>query len=605
MSPKSFSELRDSIPQKPGVYRYYDKQNNLLYVGKAKNLRKRVSSYFVEKKHTSARLKVMVRNIDRIETTIVDSERDALFLENSIIKAQQPRYNIALKDDKTYPYIVIKNEPMPRIFFTRKVIQDGSEYYGPYTSIKHSRAILDFIKKIYPIRTCSLKLSKENIQAEKYKVCLEYHIKNCLAPCVGKQTELSYNANIQEIREILKGNISSIRNNMIERMQAYANELDFELAQDMKLKLDHIDTFTHKSHVVNPKLKDIDVLSIASDEKLAIAHYMKVHLGSIVQVHSIAMKKSLNESDNDLLLYAIYELQNKGIQINQELLVPFEIDLPKDEGISLTIPQIGDKKKLLLLSTKNAKEKLRDRQLKREQHKFNQKVNPVLLQMKEDLRLKEIPIHIECFDNSNFQGDQPVASCVVFRNGKPFKSDYRKFNIKTVEGPNDFASMEEVVYRRYKRLLEEDLSLPQLIIIDGGKGQLSSALKSIDLLGINGQITIVGIAKKLEEIYFPGDTYPLHIDKRSPSLKIIQQLRNEAHRFAITFHRSKRRKNTLKTELTEIEGVGAITAKKLLTHFKSIKKITEASKEDLILVTNQAIGKNVYNYFQAKRKSDS
>lgn len=603
MLPKTFSELRDSIPNKPGVYRYYDKQDNLLYVGKAKNLKKRVSSYFLEKKHTSARLRVLVRNIHRIETTIVDSERDALFLENSIIKAQQPRYNIALKDDKTYPYIVIKNEPLPRIFFTRKVIQDGSEYYGPYTSIKHSRAILDFIKKVYPIRTCSLKLTQENIKAEKFKVCLEYHIKNCLAPCVGKQSELAYNANIQEIREILKGNISSIRNNMKERMQAYANELDFEMAQDMKLKLDYIDTFTHKSHVVNPKLKDIDVISIASDEKIAFVHYMKVHHGSIIQVHSIEMKKSLEETDQELLIYAIYELQNKQIKFNKELLVPFEIDLPKEDEISLVIPQIGDKKKLLLLSTKNAKEKLRDKQLKREQNKYKQKVNPVLLQIKEDLRLKDVPVHIECFDNSNFQGAQPVASCVVFRNGKPFKSDYRKFNIKTVEGPNDFASMEEVVYRRYKRLIEEDISLPQLIIIDGGKGQLSSALKSIHLLGISGQVTVVGIAKKLEEIYFPGDSYPLHIDKRSPSLKVIQQLRNEAHRFAITFHRSKRRKNTLKTELTKITGVGEVTAKKLLTHFKSIKKIKEASKKELIQLTNQKIGSSVYHYYQ--QKSDS
>ena len=596
MTPEQFSEIRSSIPKDPGVYRYFDKNDKLLYVGKAKNLRKRVSSYFVKNKLTSARLRLLLKKIHRIEHTIVTSERDALFLENSIIKAQQPRYNVALKDDKTYPYIVIKNEPFPRIFFTRKVINDGSEYYGPYTSVHKTRSILDFLKKLYPIRTCKLSLTKENIESGKYKVCLEYHIDNCLGPCVGKQSREDYDKNIDHIREILKGNISEVREEMTDRMLSHAEQLEFEEAQDLKQKLNWIDTFTHKSLVANPKLKSIDVISIASDEKVAFVNYMKVNNGNVVKVHSVEMKKALDESDEDLLLIALYEIKDRGIAIADEILMPFEIELPEDD-ITVTVPKIGDKKKLLLLTTKNAKEKLHHHQLKRAQRKQKQKVNPVLVTMKDDLRLKEIPTHIECFDNSNFQGAQPVASCVVFRNGKPFKSDYRRFNIKTVEGPNDFASMEEIVHRRYRRLIEEDEDLPQLIIIDGGKGQLSSAVKSLEQLGIKNQVTVIGIAKKLEEIYFPGDQYPIHINKRSPSLRIIQQLRNEAHRFAITFHRNKRLKNTLKTELTSIEGIGPKTSQKMLTAFKSIKKIKEASLDELQDVLGKSAGKKVFEHY--------
>ncbi len=597
MTSDKFSDLKPSIPKKPGVYRYFDANDQLLYVGKAKNLRKRVSSYFTGNKIRSARLNMLIRLTERIETTIVNSERDALFLENSIIKAQQPKYNVALRDDKTYPYIVIKNEEYPRIFFTRKLIKDGSEYFGPYTSVKKSREILSFIKKLYPIRTCNLKLSQENIDSGKFKVCLEYHIKNCLGPCAGLQSKRHYDQNIEQIRNLLKGNLSLVRQQMTEEMARAASDMNFELAHTIKENLDSIDTFKHKSAVVNPKLDGIDVLSVASNENYGFVHYMKIKEGSIVQVHTIEVKKRLDETDEDLIQYAFYDLQNRNIEFAKEILLPFEIELPEAD-IMVSVPKIGDKKRLLDLSTKNAKEKLRDRIIRNEQRSSKTRINPVLFQIQEDLRLKELPVHMECFDNSNFQGDQPVASCVVFRNGKPFKSDYRKFNIKTVEGPNDFASMEEIVYRRYKRLIEENEGLPQLIIIDGGKGQLSSAVKSLDLLGIRDQVTIIGIAKKLEEIYYPGDKYPVHIDKRSPSLKVIQQMRNEAHRFAITFHRSKRRKNTLKTELTQIPGVGTKTAQKLLQEFRSIKKIREASEKELRQVVNQSTAAKIHNYFK-------
>jgi len=602
MTPEEFSKQKDSIPKKPGVYRYFDTDGLLLYVGKAKNLNNRVSSYFTGKEKRSARLNMLIRLTKKIETTIVDTERDALFLENSIIKAQKPKYNVALRDDKTYPYIVIKKERFPRIFFTRKVIRDGSEYYGPYTSVQRSREILQFVKKLYPIRTCSLKLSKENIAANKFKVCLEYHIKNCIGPCEAYQSEKNYNQNISEIREILKGNLRDIKQKMTEKMHQASAEMEFEVAHNIKNKLNSIDTFSHKSHVVNVKLKDIDVMAIASNEKFAFVNYMKVNNGSIVQVHTVAVKKALQETDEQLLSYAQIDLLERGVTFAKEMLLPFKMELPGD-GTTAVVPKIGDKKHLLLLSTKNAKEKLRDKVLQIEQRRQKVKLNPVLVQMKEDLRLQDLPVHIECFDNSNFQGAQPVASCVVFRNAKPFKSDYRKFNIKTVDGPDDFASMEEVVYRRYKRLIEEDEELPQLIIIDGGKGQLSSAVKSLKLLGIDNKVTIIGIAKKLEEIYFPGDQYPIHINKKSPSLRVIQQLRNEAHRFAITFHRSKRRKHTLKTELTQIDGIGEVSAKKLLKTFKSIKKIKEANKQQLLTVINEKQAKTVLAHFQQKSTS--
>lgn len=596
MTSNEFAEIKSSIPKKPGIYRYYDKEENLLYVGKAKHLRNRVSSYFASNKH-SARILLMIRQIARIETTVVNSERDALFLENSIIKSGKPKYNIELRDDKTYPYIVIKKEDMPRVFFTRKVIKDGSEYYGPYLTVHRTRDILDFIKKMYPIRTCNLKLTPENIEAQKFKVCLEYHIKNCLGPCIGEQSKQSYENNIQQIREILKGNLTPLRRAIEQQMSDYATSMQFEKAHEMKLRLSQIDSFAHKSLVANPSMQSVDIISIASDEKMAFVNYLKINNGNIVKIQSVEIKKRLDESDEEILLLAIYEIQNRGIALAKQLLVPFTIELPED-GITVIVPKIGDKKKLLLLSQKNAKLKLRDYQTKKAQRKQKQTINPVLLQVKEDLRLKELPMHIECFDNSNFQGDQPVASCVVFRNGKPFKSDYRKFNIKTVVGANDFASMEEIVYRRYKRLIEEEESLPQLIIIDGGKGQLSSALKSLRALGINHQTTIIGIAKKLEEIYFPGDQYPVHINKRSSSLRLIQQLRNEAHRFAITFHRNKRLKNTLKTELTSIPGIGQKTAQKLLSHFHSIKKIKEASKQDLANIAGNSVAQKIFDFYR-------
>ncbi|MBX2845666.1 MAG: excinuclease ABC subunit UvrC [Saprospiraceae bacterium] len=597
MTAEQYAEIRASIPQKPGVYRYYDADDLLLYVGKAKQLRKRISNYFTKKKHVSARLKLLVRNIHRIETTVVDTERDALFLENSLIKKHQPKYNVALKDDKTYPYIVIKDEAFPRIFFTRKLIRDGSEYFGPYTSVQRSRSILDFIKKIYPIRTCNLKLTEENINAGKFKVCLEYHIKNCIGPCVGLQSKSNYDQQIVRIREILKGNLSGVISDMKERMAEFASELDFENAQLIKDKLDFIDTFAHKSKVVNTKLRDLDVLSIASDEKYAFVNYLKVNNGAIIQVHSLEMKKALEERDEDLLVLAYYSLQDSGFEFGKELLAPFDLAIPEEEATEVIVPKIGDKKKLLMLSTKNAFQKLREKQLDQEKQRKKQRINPVLEQIQSDFRLKDLPVHIECFDNSNFQGSHPVAACVVFRNGKPFKSEYRHYNIKTVEGPNDFASMEEVVFRRYKRLLEEDAELPQLVVIDGGKGQLSSAVKSLKVLGIDDKLTIVGIAKKLEEIYYPGDSLPMLIDKRSPSLKVIQQARNEAHRFAVSFHRQKRRKGTLKTELTEIKGIGPKTAQKLLAHFKSIKKLKAASPKEVEAVVGKKHAQHIATHF--------
>lgn len=579
-------EYLEKIPHKPGVYQYYDELGVLIYIGKAKDLKNRVSSYF-NNDNVNAKTKVLVKKIRDIKFTIVDTEIDAWLLENSLIKKHQPRYNVLLKDDKTYPSICIKKERFPRIFPTRNIIKDGSTYLGPYASVRMMSTILELIKTLYPIRTCSLALTEANINAGKFKVCLEYQIGNCKGPCQGFQTFDSYEENIKEIKEILRGNISPVLQHLNTEMKDAAANMNFELANLIKEKIDTLENYQSKSTVVSTIIDNIDVFAISSDEKVAFVNYLKVNKGTISQTQTIEIRKRLDESDEELLSLAISDFRNKFNSTAKEIIVPFELNIDTEENIKFTVPKLGDKKSLLDLSMKNV---LFFKKSKLEQY---EKVNPeakterILLQLQKDLRMNQLPKHIECFDNSNFQGKYPVSAIVVFKDAKPSKKDYRHFNVKTVEGPNDFATMEEAVFRRYKRLIEEELELPQLIVIDGGKGQLSSAVASLAKLGIDKKVTIIGIAKRLEEIYYPGDSLPLYIDKKSESLKIIQHLRDEAHRFGITFHRSKRDKGTLKSELEEIPGVGKTTIEKLLIKFKSVKRIREATEEELSEVLNK------------------
>ncbi len=583
-----------SLPTGPGVYQFYDTNDVILYVGKAKNLKKRVSSYFT-KNHEYGKTRVMVKKINAIKHIVVPTESDALLLENNLIKEYRPRYNVLLKDDKSYPWICLKNERFPRLFPTRRVIKDGSEYYGPYTSMKTVRTLLDLVKSVYPLRTCNYDLSREKIQNGKYKVCLEYHLGNCKGPCEDLQSNEEYNRQIADIREIIKGNFKSSLHYFKGQMKQLADEMRFEEAQRIKDKIDVLENYQVKSTVVNPKISNVDVFSIVSDEAFAYVNFLQLSHGSIVRSHTMEIKKKLAEKDNELLQLAIVEIRSRFNSQSKEIYVPFKVAMP--EGLLVSIPKLGDKKRILEMSERNAKFFRQER--------FNQiriidpdrHTNRIMGQMQKDLRLSSEPRHIECFDNSNIQGTHPVAACVVFRDGKPSKKEYRHYNIKTVDGPDDFASMEEVVFRRYKRLLEEEASLPQLIVIDGGKGQLSSALKSLDLLGLRGKIAIIGIAKRLEEIYFPEDPIPLYLDKKSESLKIIQQLRNEAHRFGITFHRNKRSKTAISSELEGINGVGEKTAKELLKRFKSVKRIKEATVEDLKEVVGDAKAKIVYGSF--------
>ncbi len=589
-----------SLPGKPGIYQFFDKKGKVIYVGKAKNIKKRVASYFA-KEHDAGKIRLMVRKIHDIEFIVVNTELDALLLENNIIKKYQPRYNVMLKDDKSFPWICIKNEPFPRVFSLRNHNRrDGSEYFGPYASVRMMNTILDLIRQLYPLRTCNYKLTKENIRSGKFKTCLEYHIGNCKAPCVGLQTEDDYNETINSIRQIIKGNISSVARRLKELMMQYAENHEFEKAQTVKEKLELLQRYQSKSTIVNPKIHNVDIFSIISDDESGYANYLKVINGAVVQAHTIELKKKLDESDEELLTIAITDFRQRFGSDSREILVPFPVDIDP-EGVNIYVPQKGDKKQLLDLSTRNAK------YYKLEKDKQQSLVDPerhtkrILNQIQRDLRLSEKPRHIECFDNSNIQGSQAVAAVVVFKNLKPIKSEYRHFNIKTVKGPDDFASMEEIVYRRYKRLLDEKKSLPQLIVIDGGKGQLSAAVKSLEKLKLRGKIAIIGIAKKLEEIYYPGDSIPLYIDKQSETLKIIQHLRDEAHRFGITHHRKKREKETIKTELTQIDGVGDSTSQKLLSHFKSVKKIREASLESIAEIIGNAKAKIVHDYFQKKR----
>jgi excinuclease ABC subunit C len=583
-----------TLPSSPGVYQFYDVNEKIIYVGKAKDLKKRVSSYF-SKTHDVGKTRVLVKKIRDIKHIVVATESDALLLENNLIKKYQPRYNVLLKDDKTYPWICIKNERFPRIFPTRRHIKDGSEYFGPYTSMKTVRTLLELIKSVYPLRTCNYDLSSEKIDAGKYKVCLEYHLGNCKGPCEGYQTQEEYHQEIQDIREIIKGNFKSSLQYFKNQMKTYAEEMRFEEAQLIKDKIDVLENYEVKSTIVNPTINNVDVFSIVSDEQYAYVNFLQISHGSIVRSHTLEIKKKLDEEDQDLLALAIVEIRQRFNSFSRELYVPFEVTSEPD--LKITVPKMGDKKKILELSERNAKYFRQERFNQEKIIDPNRHANRIMAQMQKDLRLSEEPRHIECFDNSNIQGSNPVAACVVFKDGKPSKKEYRHYNIKTVEGPDDFASMEEVVFRRYKRLLNEAEPLPQLIVIDGGKGQLSSALKSLDLLGLRGKIAIIGIAKRLEEIYFPGDSVPMYLDKKSESLKIIQQLRNEAHRFGITFHRNKRSKGAINSELEEIEGIGEKTAQDLLKTFKSVKRIKEASIEDLAKTVGTAKAKKIYETF--------
>jgi excinuclease ABC subunit C len=585
-----------TLPNSPGVYQYFDKNGKILYIGKAKSLKKRVSSYFT-KTHDSGKTRLMVSKITDIKTIKVNTEFDALLLENNLIKKYLPRYNVMLRDDKTYPWICIKNEPFPRVFKTRKLIKDGSEYFGPYASVVILNALLDLIKEIYPLRTCNYDLSQKNIEAGKFKVCLEYHIGNCFGPCEGYQSEENYQNNIDSIRQIIKGNYNEAIRYMSGLMKEFAENLDFETAQSIKEKIELVKNHQAKSTVVSPTIGNVDVFSIISDETSGFVNFLRINNGAIIQSHTLELKKKLDESDEELLEEAIVEILNRFGNHSKEIFLPFDLDL-EIPNMKISVPQIGDKKRLIELSERNAKY-YRLEQLK--QIKIvdpDRHTNRIMAQMKKDLRMPVEPRHIEGFDNSNIQGTNPVSACVVFKDGKPSKKDYRIFNVKTVEGPDDFATMEEVIYRRYKRVLEENGDLPQLILIDGGKGQLSAALKSIDKLDLRGKITIIGIAKKLEEIFFPGDSIPLYLDKTSETLKVLQHIRNESHRFGITKHRNRRSKNSFNSELEGIPGIGEKTIQELLSKFKSVKRIKSANQEELAEIVGNSRAEKILKYLK-------
>tara|TARA_B110000116_G_scaffold190844_1_gene165867 strand:+ start:4783 stop:6573 length:1791 start_codon:yes stop_codon:yes gene_type:complete len=572
--------LLNNIPQKVGVYRYYDKNEKLLYIGKAKNLKKRVSSYFT-KKQESGKIKVLVSKIFDIQYVVVQTEMDALLLENNLIKKHQPKYNVMLKDGKTYPWICVKNEPFPRVFQTRNVVKDGSFYFGPYTSVRLVKTLLDFFHQLYPLRNCTLNLSTKNIIARKFKVCLEYHMGNCLAPCVGKQTSADYQIGIEHIKQIIKGDIKSVIKHLKTAMLGFSKKMEFEKAQSVKQKIQLLKNYQSKSTIVNPKINDVDVFTIISDKKTAFVNYLKINSGAIIQAHTLELKKQLNEEEKNLLLLAIVELRQRFNSTSKTIYCSHYLENVW-EDLNITLPKIGDKKKLIDLSLRNAKYMQLEHQKRKRNNSARQNNKRILERLQKDLHLLKYPRHIECFDNSNIQGAHAVSACVVFKNAKPNKKDYRHFNIKTVVGPDDFTSMEEVVYRRYKRLLKEKQPLPELIVIDGGKGQLSSAVKSLEKLNLREKIAIIGIAKRLEEIYFPGDSVPLYLDKRSESLKVIQQLRDEAHRFGITHHRNKRSKESLGTSLDKIKGIGPKTVELLISYFGSVKQVKTAKKEELV-----------------------
>ncbi|WBV51869.1 MULTISPECIES: excinuclease ABC subunit UvrC [Chryseobacterium] len=594
MNPSLELQLK-TLPSEPGVYRYYDKNDQLLYVGKAKNLKKRVLSYF-NKNLSGYRIKIMVGKIQRLETTIVNSEYDALLLENNLIKEHQPFYNVMLKDDKTYPWICIKNEDFPRIFLTRTKIKDGSEYYGPYAKVRPAKILLDTIKHIYKLRTCNLNLAPSKIDEGKYKVCLEYHIKNCEGPCEGLESKEDYDEKIDAIRGIIKGDFRKAKEYLVNQMMKYATNLQFENAQIIKERIDALEDYQTKNTVVNPSIDDVDVFGMTSDETAAYVNFFKIRNGNIIQSYTTEIKKILEESDEDIMEQALVEIRQKFDSHSKEVLLPFHLSI-EIPNVKLIVPKVGDKKRIVELSEKNAKEyrleKLKQVQIvDPERH-----TNRIMSEMQKLLRMPVEPRHIEGFDNSNIQGTNPVSACVVFKDGKPSKADYRIFHPKTVEGPNDFATMEEVIYRRYKRMLDEGEDLPQLILIDGGKGQLSSAVKSLRLLGLYGKITIVGIAKRLEEIFFPEDPIPLYLDKKSETLKILQRVRDEAHRFGVKHHRTRRKNSTIKSELEEIPGVGEKTIELLLSKLKSVKRIKESNLETLEEILGKSKAKIIYDFF--------
>lgn len=606
MTQEGFQQVAGTIPHQPGVYKYFDDTSKLIYVGKAKDLKKRVSSYFV-KTQDNYKTRKLVQHIHHIEFTIVDTEQDAFLLENSLIKQFQPRYNINLKDDKSYPYVVIKNEPFPRVFLTRRVIKDGSEYIGPFTSVGKVRELLEFIRTYIPLRTCGLSLTTRLIHSGKYKVCLEYHLGNCKGPCEGFQTEEDYQKGLQQVRNILKGNLTPVINRLKEEMQEHSDRLEYEKAEIVKKKIESLQDYNARSSVVSSHVGDVDVFSIVTDGYQAFVNYLQVRNGSIIQTKTITLERRIEETDEDTLVFAIAHLREKMNSFTNEVVVPLPVEYP-DKDIRITVPKGGDKKKLLDLSTKNVqyfREEIKKKKMLHLNEKNSEENRKILLQLQEDLQLTRLPVHIECFDNSNFQGSFPVAACVVFKDGVASNKDYRHFNIKTVRGINDFASMSEIVYRRYKRLLEEKQSLPQLVIIDGGKGQLSAAMESIEKLGLTGSMTLIGLAKNVEEIFFTGDKESLKLPYNGESLKLIRRVRDEVHRFGITFHRNKRSKGTFVNELEQIKGIGKQTADQLLTKFKSVNKIKLLTERELAAEVGRAKARIIVRHFNGEKEMAS
>lgn len=590
------SAILKTLSEEPGIYQYYDNEGKILYVGKAKNLKKRVNSYFT-KEHDSGRLRVLVKKIHDIKTIKVATEMDALLLENNLIKTLQPRYNINLKDDKTYPWVCIKKERFPRVIYTRKKINDGSDYLGPFASAQSLKTLLDFIRELYPLRTCTLDLSEKNIQSGKFRPCLEYHIGRCKAPCVAYQSEQEYNENMSQVKHILKGNIAVVIKSLKEQMQQFSENMEFEKAQQIKEKLTALEKYQGRSLVVNPSIHDAEVFGMYSTPVSAFVNYFKVADGAIIQGLTLELQKKLEETDEELLEFAILELRQRFQSTTKEIILPFESSITFP-GVEIIVPKIGDKKKLVELSAKNAENYAKEKEKQQAIIDPDKNTNRIMQQMMKDLRMKEEPRRIDCFDNSNIQGAHAVSAMTVFINGKPAKKEYRHFNVKTVEGPDDFATMEEVIFRRYSRVVAENEGMPQLIVIDGGKGQLGAAVSSLQKVGLMGKVTVVGIAKRLEEIYFPGDPLPLYIDKRSETLRILQHIRDEAHRFGITHHRSKRSRETIKTELSSIKGISDKTAQKLLIEFKSVKGIKEATLEELTNAIGKAKAQLVWEYFK-------
>lgn len=605
MTQKEFSAIAPTIPGQPGIYKYFDEDSQLLYVGKAKNLRKRVSSYF-SKTFTTNKTLELVKRIHHIEFTIVNSEQDAFLLENTLIKEFQPKYNISLKDGKTYPYIVIKNEPFPRVFFTRRVFKDGSTYLGPYTSVEKVRELLDFIRQTILLRTCKLNLTDNNIRKGKFKVCLEYHLGNCKGPCEGLQSAEDYNRELDQLVDILKGNLSSVIRHFKEEMKLCADNLDFEQAEQYRRKIEHLKSYKARSTVVNTKMGTVDVLSILEEGNTAYINYLAVNEGTVVYTKTILVEKKLEERAEDILSIATAHLRSQFGSTAREIIVPFPINYPEPDT-HILVPRSGDKKKLLELSQKNVnhfREELKRRKMLNLEEKTADEKYRILQQLQKDLHLPAIPVHIECFDNSNFQGSYPVSAVVCFRNGNPSKPDYRRYNVKSVEGINDFATMKEAVYRRYKRLKEEKASLPQLIIIDGGKGQLSAAMESIEALQLPGSTTVIGLAKNEEEIFFPGDTESIRLAWDSESLKLVRRIRDEVHRFGITHHRNLRSKGALNNELEQVKGIGKATANLLLREFRSVKKIREQDVEVIAAVIGQAKTKLLFEYFKSSSRKE-